>query len=73
MISYSFGGSYAYGTPTVTVNINQIDDQPVITNGNTASLGTEDQHIATAFQVSSFRQSFSDTDGPGAGTNSVRR
>jgi VCBS repeat-containing protein len=67
VISYSFGGSYAYGTPTVTVNINQINDQPVITNGNTASLGSVDQHAANAFQVSTFRQSFSDTDGPGAG------
>src|SRR5207344_3574803 len=57
----------AYGTPTVTVNINQINDQPVITNGNTASLGSVDQHAANAFQVSTFRQPFSDTDGPGAG------
>jgi VCBS repeat-containing protein len=66
-ITFTFNGTYGYGTPSVAVNINQINDQPVLVNGAQALLGTIGEHAGTSFQVSSFRQSFSDGDGPNAG------
>ena len=66
-IQYTFGGTYAFGQPTVAVNITPINDQPVLANGGQALLGTLSEHTVSAFQVSAFRQSFSDADGPAGG------
>jgi VCBS repeat-containing protein len=67
-VTYSFDGQYGFGSPSVSITINPVNSQPILTNTATVNLGTGfEPLLGSYFRVSQFRQSMSDADGPNTG------